>query len=103
MLGLFFVLSVTSDTEGCSEIPRFAEDPQLLQEEMGGFLTEDEEIRKELTELSKWTNMWPMNFSTGKCGVSIGKSELYQGRMMLNLEQLRKQLEMMVSNLLNAH
>lgn len=41
--------------EGCSEIPRFAEDPQFLQ--VVGYLTEGEQIQKDLTELSKWTNM----------------------------------------------
>ena len=70
--------------EGCNEIPRFAEDTQFLQ--VIGYLTEGEEIQKDLTELSKWTNKWQMNFSVGKCGVSIGGNYLYQACMMLNLE-----------------
>lgn len=56
---------------GCSEIPGFAEDPQLLQ--VAECPTGGEGIQKDLTELSKWTNMWKMSFSVGECGVSIGK------------------------------
>lgn len=61
--------------EGCSEIPRLAGDPQVLQ--VVGYLTEGEQIQKNLTELSKWTNMWQMNFSKEKCCVSIGGNDLY--------------------------
>ena len=86
--------------EGCSEMPRFAEDPQFLQ--VVEYLTEGEEIQKDLTELSKWTNTWQMNFSVGKCGVAIGKNDLYQACMMLDLEQLRKELEIVVSSSLKS-
>ena len=100
VLGLVFILSVTSGMQGCSEIPRFAEDPQFLQ--VVEYLTEGEEIQEDLTELSKWTNMWQMNFSVRKCGVPTGKNYLYQACMMLNLEQLRKKLGIIVSSSLKS-
>lgn len=64
-----------SGMEGCSEIPRLAGDLQVLQ--VVGYLTEGEQIQKNFTELSKWTNMWQMNFSKEKYCVSIGGNYLY--------------------------
>lgn len=66
---------MASGMEACNEIPRFAGDPQVLQ--AVGYLTEGEQILKDLTELSRWTNMWQMNFSKGKSGISIGENYLY--------------------------
>lgn len=40
-----------SAMEGCREIPGFAEVPRVLQ--VVGYLTEGEQIQKELKELSK--------------------------------------------------
>lgn len=62
--------------EGCSEIPRFAGDSQVLQ--VVGYLTEGEQIQK-FTELNKWTNMWQTNFNKAKCGVYLGENYLCDG------------------------
>lgn len=70
--------------ERCNEVPRFTEDPQFLW--VVEYLTEGEEIQKDLAELSKWANKWQMNFSVGKRGVPVGEDYLYWACMMLNLE-----------------
>lgn len=62
-----------SGMERYSEIPRFAGNTQVLQ--VVGYLTEGEQIQK-FTELSKWTNMWQINFNKGKCGIYIAGNYL---------------------------
>lgn len=51
VLGLVFILWVTSGMEGRSDIPKFAEDLQFLQ--VVGYLMVSEEIQKDLAELDK--------------------------------------------------
>lgn len=88
-----------SGMEGCSEIPRFAEDPQFLQ--VVGYLTEGEQIQKDLTELSKWTNMWQMSFSKGKCGVSVGENGLYDAEPATAQEGARNH-QQQLSDIINV-
>lgn len=109
VLGLVFILWVTSGMEGCSEIPRFAEDPQPLQ--VVGYLTEGEEIQRDLAEMSKWTSSWQMTFRAGKCDIPCthreklfvsGQYDVEPGTAQEGVQHHRQQFSEIISSVCNG-